>query len=235
MCIVSPFSWNLLFPSILLCVSNSCEETSLDTIWMYSTNDDSIRNWCKEVFCVVIGLSFRTTLSINSDSVLPYSIHNICNIDRESIEKLFNELQESLLSLSLLRCKDYSIRFTVIHDRKDSIIVEFCNVLTAESRWTSFYRNEDTYKMKLQRKIFEFLIGFHVYIQTNIWFWGKNRIRWTYMKRILRKWNKCTFYSSKLIYYETWNIITSRNFRYIGQCVHLLIMNSRKSESFRYI
>ena len=104
----------------------------------------------------------RTTLTITSDSVLPYSLRDICIIDKETIERIFNELEESLLSLSLLRCKGYSIRFTVIHDRKDSVIVELCNVLTTESKWALFNRNEDTYKNKLQRKIFEFLIGFAV-------------------------------------------------------------------------
>ena len=108
----------------------------------------------------------RTSLTITSDSVLPYSIHDICNIDQETIEKVFNELEESLLSLSLLRCTKYSIRFTVIHDRKDSVIVEVCNVLTAESRLMLFHQSEDTYKIKLQRKIFEFLIGCSVYSKT---------------------------------------------------------------------
>ena len=108
----------------------------------------------------------RTSLTITSDSVLPYSLRDICNIDRETIEKVFNELEESLLSLSLLRCTKYSIRFTVIHDRKDSVIVEVCNVLTAESRLVLFHQNEDTYKIKLQRKIFEFLIGCSVYSKT---------------------------------------------------------------------
>lgn len=107
-------------------------------------------------------LKGRTSLTITSDSVLPYTIHDICNIDKETIEKVFNELEESLLSLSLLRCTNYSIRFTVIHDRKNSLIVEVCNVLTAESRLMLFYQNEDTYKIKLQRKIFEFLIGYSV-------------------------------------------------------------------------
>ena len=114
--------------------------------------------------CVVwdTGLMGRTSLTITSDSVLPYSIHDICTIDQETIEKVFNELEESLLSLSLLRCTKYSIRFTVIHGRKDSMIVEVCNVLTAESRLVLFHQNEDTYKIKLQRKIFEFLIGYSV-------------------------------------------------------------------------
>ena len=108
----------------------------------------------------------RTSLTITSDSVLPYSLRDICTIDKETIEKVFNELEESLLSLSLLRCTKYSIRFTVIHDRKDSVIVEVCNVLTAESRLVLFHQNEDTYKIKLQRKIFEFLIGCSVYSKT---------------------------------------------------------------------
>lgn len=118
--------------------------------------------------CVVwnTALIGRTSLTITSDSVLPYSIHDISTIDKETIEKMFNELEESLLSLSLLRCTKYSIRFTVIHDRKDSVIAEVCNVLTAESRLALFHQNEDTYKIKLQRKIFEFLIGCSVYSKT---------------------------------------------------------------------
>ena len=99
------------------------------------------------------------------DSILQYHIRDICKLSEEECETIFNALQESVLSLSLLHCKGYTSRFTFIHEKKAKLIVEIQNVLHKESGWGCIYHMEDDYRKKIQKKIYEFLVEYCVCIK----------------------------------------------------------------------